>query len=125
VLDEQIHVFLEFKDGEHLFEGHIDGVGLRLSFDSAGAHIAFIPAARISSDGGFGVLDHVVMETLPLPLLPMLHLNFIIIEIDKQEKKQVKPWSLTLLSLIYLLNFTPYCQVQIDALPELYALDLL
>lgn len=76
VLDKQILVFMKFEDGEYLFKGHVD-VG-RVLFGATRAEVAFLSASGVSFYGGFCMLDHVEMNSLPLFLLPVVHIYFIL-----------------------------------------------
>jgi hypothetical protein len=72
VLEQQILVVLQLEDVEDLFEGQVDvAAGGWLILGSAGGEGAFL--AGVAFDGGSGLLDHVMVDSLPLLLLPVMH----------------------------------------------------
>lgn len=73
VFNKQILVMLQLKNVEDLFEGHIDIVtAAGMVLGSTWGQGSFL--AGVSFDGGSGLLDHIVVDSLALFLLPMMHL---------------------------------------------------
>ena len=78
MLKEKLFVLLEFKDIEDLFERQIDIIIGASIFGSTGGECPFL--SRVAFDGGSGLLDHVMMDSLTLSLLPVLHLIILLLE---------------------------------------------